>query len=49
MQLPKRKEQPQQIQLELPDYTQVYWEWKRKQDRQKQEEVQESVVIIDIY
>lgn len=47
MQPPKHKE-PQQIQLELPDYSQVYWEWKRKQD-QKKEDTQETVVIIDIY
>ena len=49
MQPPKREEQPQQIQLELPDYSQVYWEWKHKQDSKKDEEAQESVVIIDIY
>ena len=49
MQLPKRKEQPQQIQLELPDYSQVYWEWKRKKDSESEQNNQETVVIIDIY
>jgi len=47
MQPPKRKE-PQQIQLELPDYSQAYWDWKRKQD-QTEKEKDETVVIIDIY
>jgi hypothetical protein len=48
MNLPKRDEQPQQIQLELPDYSQAYWEWKRKQE-QKESEINGTVVIIDIY
>ena len=47
MQPPKHKE-PQQIQLELPDYSQAYLEWKRKQD-QAEKEKDETVVIIDIY
>ena len=49
MELPKRKEQPQQIQLELPDYSQAYYEWKRKKEQNSREEPSETVVIIDIY
>lgn len=50
MPLPKHKEQPrqEQLQLELPDYSQAYLEWKRKQE-QKKEANEETVVIIDIY
>lgn len=48
MNLPIKNEQPQQIQLELPDYSQAYWDWKRKQE-QKEQEKDETVVIIDIY
>lgn len=48
MQLPKKQQEPHQIQLELPDYSQAYLEWKRKQE-QKDEQKDETVVIIDIY
>lgn len=48
MNLPKPSKEPQQIQLELPDYSQAYLEWKRKQE-QKDEQKDETVVIIDIY
>ena len=47
MNLPKPSNEPQ-IQLELPDYSQAYWEWKHKQE-QKEQEKSETVVIIDIY
>lgn len=42
----KQKDLPQ-IQLELPDYSQIYYEWKKKQDEKETKE--ENVVIIDIY
>ena len=38
-------EQPQQIQLNLPDYTYEYEQWIKKQKIKKEE----NVVIIDIY
>jgi hypothetical protein len=48
MKPPKHKEQPQQIQLELPDYSRAYYEYmQRKQQENKKQE--ESIVIIDIY
>lgn len=46
--LPKDKEQPQQIQLELPDYSQAYYEYMRKKQREEDKK-EETVVIIDIY
>lgn len=48
MNLPK-KEQPQQIQLELPDYSQAYYEWINKKQKQEEQKTDETVVIIDIY
>ena len=42
-----KKEVPKQIQLELPDYSQIYFEWKQKQE--KEEKKEETVIIIDIY
>lgn len=42
----KQKDLPQ-IQLELPDYSQMYYKWKKKQDEKETKE--ENVVIIDIY
>ena len=49
MQLPKQQEQPQQIQLELPDYSQAYYEWIRKKHQENKDTKEETVVIIDIY
>lgn len=43
----KPQERPTQIQLELPDYSQIYYEYMRKKEQEKKPE--ESVVIIDIY
>ncbi len=48
MNKPLQKEQPAQIQLELPDYSYAYEEWKRKQESHKSQE-DSSVIIIDIY
>lgn len=48
MNLPK-KEQPQQIQLELPDYSQAYYEYINKKQKEQEQEKNETVVIIDIY
>lgn len=46
----KNGEEPQQIQLELPDYSQMYWEWmKQKKEEEKKNENSETVIIIDIY
>lgn len=44
MQKPVISESPQQIQLELPDYSQMYYEWLKKQESKE-----ETVVIIDLY
>lgn len=49
MKLPKKENEPQQIQLELPDYSYQYYEWTKKKEQQKQDSSQETVVIIDIY
>jgi len=38
---------PQQISLELPDYTEAYYAWKEKQEKEDKKE--ETVIIIDIY
>ena len=40
----KQKELPQ-IQRELPDYSQMYYEWKKKQEKEVKDE---TVIIIDI-
>jgi hypothetical protein len=40
-----QNEQPQQIQLNLPDYRYEYEQWLQKQEIKKED----SVVIIDIY
>ena len=48
MNKPLQKEQPAQIQLELPDYSYAYEEWLRKQELKKEEQ-NSSVIIIDIY
>jgi len=48
MNKPLQKEQPVQIQLELPDYSYAYEQWKKKQEPFNSEE-QSSVIIIDIY
>ncbi len=45
MQKPVINESPQQIQLELPDYSQAYYEWLKKQESKEEE----TVVIIDLY
>ena len=42
----KPQERPTQIQLELPDYSQMYYEYIKKKEEKTQEE---TVVIIDIY
>jgi len=42
----KSQESPTQIQLELPDYSQMYYEWMNKKEEKPEEE---TVVIIDIY
>lgn len=45
----KIDELPQQIQLELPDYSQMYWEWtKKKIEEEKNSKNEETVIIIDI-
>ena len=49
MSLPKQKNQPAQIQLELPDYSQMYYEWNKKKQQENKQTVDETVVIIDIY
>lgn len=49
MNLPKKENEPQQIQLELPDYSQMYYEWLRKKEQEKPQTLDETVVIIDIY
>lgn len=38
--------EPQQIQLQIPDYSDEYYEWKKKQEKK---EKQETVIVIDIY
>ena len=48
MNKPLQKEQPTQIQLELPDYSYAYEQWKKNQESLKSEE-DNSVIIIDIY
>jgi len=48
MSLPKQQE-PTGIQLELPDYSQIYYEWKKKKDEENKSLSDETVVIIDIY
>ena len=43
-------ESPQQIQLELPDYSEAYIEYMRKKQEQlKQNDQPDTVIIIDIY
>jgi hypothetical protein len=43
----KQKEQPAQIQLELPDYSKMYYEYMQKKEQENKQE--DTVVIIDIY
>jgi hypothetical protein len=45
--IPPPKEQPQQIQLELPDLSEAYYRWKLEQDKLKKPE--ETVIVIDLY
>jgi hypothetical protein len=45
MQTPVINESPQQIQLELPDYSQAYYEWLKKQESKEEE----TVIVIDLY
>lgn len=40
----KHIEKPPEIQLELPDYSYAYEEWKRKQEKQN---IAETVIIIE--
>lgn len=47
MKPPEKKEQPLQIQLELPDYSQAYYDYVQKKEKDK--EAEETVAIIDIY
>jgi|LakMenE18May11ns_1017448.scaffolds.fasta_scaffold9788658_1 hypothetical protein len=42
----KPQESPVQIQLELPDYSQMYYEYMKKKEEKTEEE---TVVIIEIY
>lgn len=37
--------EPQQLQLELPDYSEEYYEWKKKQEIKQKIE---TVIVIDI-
>jgi hypothetical protein len=48
MKIPLHKEQPAQIQLELPDYSYAYEEWLRNQESKKEQD-NSSLIIIDIY
>jgi hypothetical protein len=48
MNLPKREESQKQIQIELPDYSQAYYEYMQKKKEQESKK-EETVVIIDIY
>lgn len=43
----KKEEIGQEIQLELPDYSAMYLEWMKQ--KEKQEEKQDTVIIIDLY
>ena len=43
----KPQERPAQIQLELPDYSQMYYEYMKKKEQEKK--IDETVVVIDIY
>lgn len=43
----QEKYEPQQIQLELPDYSDQYHEWIKKQNKEIKKE--ETVIVIDIY
>jgi hypothetical protein len=45
----KRQENDNRIQLEIPDYTQEYEEWKRRRQRDEQQEEPQTVIVIDIY
>lgn len=47
MRIPLQKEQPAQIQLELPDYSYAYEEWVRKKEQETKQE--DTVVVLDIY
>lgn len=49
MHLPKKDNEPQQIQLELPDYSIMYYEWLQKKEQKKQQNTDKTVVIFDIY
>ena len=43
----KPQERPAQIQLELPDYSQMYYEWMKKKEQENKTE--ENVIIIENY
>jgi hypothetical protein len=43
----RQKEQPSQIQLELPDYSKAYYEYLQKKEQENKQE--DTVIIIDIY
>jgi len=45
--VPPPREQGQQLQLELPDYSEAYQRWFEKQKNKEAE--QETVVVIDLY
>jgi hypothetical protein len=42
----KHEKQPVQIQLELPDYSRLYYEYMKKKDQETKQE--ETVIVIDI-
>jgi hypothetical protein len=43
----KPQELPTQIQLELPDYSQMYYEYMSKKEQETKPE--DTVIVIDIY
>lgn len=45
----QNQEVSNQIQLEIPDYSAEYEHWKRQRQRDEQEEVPQTVIVIDIY
>jgi len=47
MKLEKPQESPIQIQLELPDYSAMYYEYMKKKEKEVKEE--QTVIIIENY
>lgn len=45
----KEQESDNRIQLEIPDYSAEYEEWRKKKEQEQRDNEPQTVIIIDIY